>query len=100
MIWVQGESAAKGYLVAPNTSVALWDSESQTVYIKSADASGRPSMKVLDYTIRNTPNQPQNGLPIDGMNKDSFATKDDLKAITDELAAMKEKLSKLEASAL
>lgn len=52
IIWVSGEAGAKAYLVAPNTTVQLWDSESQTIYLKSADASGMPSMKVLDYTIR------------------------------------------------
>lgn len=100
MIWVQGEAAAKGYLVAPNSSVALWDSESQTVYIKSADASGMPSMKVLDYTIRDTQNHTQNTLQTAEMNKSSFATKDELKAISDELAALKEKLGKMEEEAL
>lgn len=53
IIWVQGEAGAKSYLVAPNATVQLWDSESQTIYLKSADASGMPSMKILDYTIRN-----------------------------------------------
>ena len=53
IIWVQGEAGAKSYLVAPNNTVQLWDSESQTIYLKSADASGMPSMRVLDYTIRN-----------------------------------------------
>ena len=53
IIWVQGESGAKSYLVAPNNTVQLWDSESQTIYLKSADGSGMPSIKILDYTIRN-----------------------------------------------
>lgn len=52
MIWVQGEAGAKSYLVAPNTTVQLWDSENPIIYLKSADASGMPSMKVLDYKIR------------------------------------------------
>jgi hypothetical protein len=52
IIWVQGEAGAKSYLVAPNTTVQLWDSESQSIYLKSADASGMPTMKILDYTIR------------------------------------------------
>ena len=56
--WVQGEAGAKSYLVAPNTTVQLWDSEAQTIYLKSADASGMPTMKILDYTIRDA--QPQN----------------------------------------
>jgi hypothetical protein len=52
LIWVQGEAAAKSYLVAPGQTVPLWDSERQTIYLKSADNSGMPSMRVLDYTIR------------------------------------------------
>ena len=52
IIWVQGEAGAKSYMVAPNNTVQLWDSESQTIYLKSADASGMPTMKTLDYTIR------------------------------------------------
>jgi hypothetical protein len=57
---VQGESGAKSYLVAPNCTVQLWDSESQTIYIKSADASGMPSIKILDYTIRDDQKQKTN----------------------------------------
>lgn len=53
IIWVQGEAGAKSYLVAPNQTVQLWDSETQTIYLKSADAVGMPSIKILDYTIRN-----------------------------------------------
>lgn len=54
IIWVQGEAGAKAYPVAPNTTVQLWDSEEQVIYLKSADASGMPSLKTLDYTIRET----------------------------------------------
>ena len=57
IIWVQGEAGAKSYLVSPNTSVPLWDSERNTIYIKSADTSGMPSMKILDYTIRGQSNE-------------------------------------------
>lgn len=53
IIWVQGEAGAKAYLVAPNATVTLWDSENQTIYIKSADASGIPSMRILDWSERN-----------------------------------------------
>lgn len=60
IIWVQGEAGAKSYMVAPNNTVQLWDSENQVIYLKSADASGMPSMKILDYQIRESSNpQPQ-----------------------------------------
>lgn len=73
IIWVQGEAGAKSYLVAPNTTVQLWDSEAQVIYLKSADASGMPSMRVIDYTIRD--NTPQNASFAP---KNDFATKDDI----------------------
>ena len=54
-IYVQGEAGAKSYLVAPNPSVDLWDSERQTIYIKSADPSGIPTIRAIDHTVRDTP---------------------------------------------
>ena len=56
MRWVQGEAAAKAYNVAPNTTLPLWDSERDTIYLKSVDAVGRPSMTILDYKVRETDN--------------------------------------------
>lgn len=75
IIWVQGEAGAKSYLVAPNTTVQLWDSESQSIYLKSADASGMPSMKILDYTIRDNSipqPQPNNTINTDYVTKNEF----------------------------
>lgn len=54
--WVQGEAGAKSYLVAPNTTVLLLDSESESFYIKSSDASGMPlPLRVFDYKERKSP---------------------------------------------
>lgn len=58
MIWVQGETGAKSYLIAKGNTVPLWDSENQVIYIKSVDASGIPSMRILDYTERTAPTKP------------------------------------------
>lgn len=52
MIWVQNEMEAANYLVAPNSAVTLWDSNSPAVYLKQADASGKPSMKIYDLVER------------------------------------------------
>jgi hypothetical protein len=82
LIWVQGEAGAKSYLVAPNTTVQLWDSEANCVYLKSADATGMPSMKILDYTIREG-EKPQNAPLKNELN--NYATKDDMVALKAEL---------------
>lgn len=82
-IWVSGEAGAKAYLVAPNTTVQLWDSEANCVYLKSADATGMPSMKILDYTIRNAQNDAKK-TPLENETKE-YATKDDMAALKAEL---------------
>lgn len=50
--WVSGEQEAKSWMVAPNAAVALWDSTAPTVYLKQADASGKPTLKVYDLVER------------------------------------------------
>lgn len=91
IIWVQGEAGAKSYLVAPNNTVQLWDSESQTIYLKSADASGMPSMKILDYTIRDlTPVNAPVGAPVPSQtNSTEYATKAEFTALQGEIDALK-----------
>lgn len=87
IIWVQGIEAAKSYLVAPNTTVQLWDSESQSIYLKSADASGMPSMKIIDYKIRE--NTPQESVRTP---HSEFATKVDVESIKKEIVALRERV--------
>ncbi len=52
MIWVLSEVEAQSYPVAPNNSVILWDKNNDVIYIKSVNAQGVPSMRILDYTER------------------------------------------------
>lgn len=80
LLWVQGEAGAKAYLVAPNNTVTLWDSESPTIYIKSADINGMPSMRVLDFTERTT-NAPK--IPTEHICKcgDKFVSKEEFNAL-------------------
>lgn len=55
IVWVQGEEAARAYILPNNSTLPLWDSEANVIYIKSVDANGRPSMTILDYVDRNAP---------------------------------------------
>lgn len=50
--WVSGEQEARNWMIAPNAAVALWDSTAPTVYLKQADASGRPTLKIYDLVER------------------------------------------------
>ena len=96
-IWIQGESAAKSYLVAPNSTVVLFDSEQQTIYLKSADPSGMPSIKILDYTIRDSAKNGANS-PVSPTvdNLSTYATKDEIKAVSDEITALRKRIEKME----
>lgn len=93
LIWVQGEAGAKSYLVAPNNTVQLWDSEKQTIYLKSADASGMPSMKVLDYTIRDV--APANAPVTASGAKAEYASKGDLQALYGRVEGLQRKLDSI-----
>lgn len=53
ILWVQGEAGAKAWAVAPNQTVTLMDSENPVLYLKSADMSGVPSMRIFDLVERN-----------------------------------------------
>lgn len=58
-IWVEGEEAARSFLVAANSSAVLWDSGSDTIYFKRTDVSGRPlPMMILDFTVRDQNQKP------------------------------------------
>lgn len=61
LLWVSGEVGAKSYLVAPNSTVLLMDSDAQRFYLKSADNAGMPNLRIFEYTeVTNIPqNAPQ-----------------------------------------
>ena len=42
IIWIPNEQAANDFIVAPNNAVTLWDMNAPVVYVKKADASGKP----------------------------------------------------------
>ena len=91
LIWVSGEAGAKAYLVAPNTTVQLWDSEAQVIYLKSADASGMPSIKTLDYTIR-AENQPMQTLQHVDTN---YISREEFNSLESKINALQSEINKL-----
>lgn len=65
-IWVQGEAAARAYMVGAGQSVLLMDSESDVFYIKSADNSGMPlPLRIFDYKERVEEQQTQTAVQTD-----------------------------------
>lgn len=88
IVWVQSEQEALNFLVTPNSAVTLWDSNSPVVYLKQADASGKPSMKIYDLVERtHRPVQPQKTPAIEYA---PLSRLEALEARLNELVAVKE----------
>ena len=95
-LWVLNENEATSYPVAPNNTVTLWDKNLPTIYIKSVNAQGVPSMRILDFTERTstsprTPSAPSFNSP------DNFVTIDSFNALKGDVEALRGKLDELNA---
>jgi len=96
IVWVQGEAAARSYLLAPNTTLPLWDSESKTIFLKSTDAAGMPSMKILDYTIRDSmPTSTPVSAPVSKPVTVDYATKAEVEALYSQIRMLKDELESI-----
>ena len=72
LLWVSGEVGAKSYLVAPNSTVLLMDSDAQRFYLKSADNAGMPSLRIFEYSeVTNAPQNVTQALNTDFKELDS-----------------------------
>lgn len=86
LIWVASLSEAQMYPVAPNAAVALWDSTAPAIYLKQADPSGRPTMRIYDLVerVEATPEPAA-----------SYATRDDLAAFTAALETIRTEIESI-----
>ena len=93
-LWVLNENEATSYPVAPNNTVILWDKNLPTVYIKSVNAQGVPSMRVLDFTERtSTASKQPVSAPFGSAN--NFVTIDSFNALEAKFAALEGKVDEL-----
>lgn len=76
IIWVPNEQAANDFIVAPNNAVTLWDMNAPVVYVKKADASGKPAMTTYDLVERSTapvsPTAPQTVPTVEYVTRKDF----------------------------
>ena len=93
-LWVLNENEATSYPVAPNNTVTLWDKNLPTIYIKSVNAQGVPSMRVLDFVERTSTNPtPPVGTAFNSTN--NFVTIDSFNALKGDVEALRGKLDEL-----
>lgn len=94
LLWVQGENAAKAWMVAPGNTLALWDTEAPMIYVKSVDPSGLPTIK--KYRWEEVSAEPENH---SCKCSDKFISKEEfseLKTSVNEIAKKLEDLTKEE----
>lgn len=92
ILWVQGEAQARGWLMAPNSTVLLMDSEAEKFYIKTTDGAGMPSLRVFDYTEVTPQSSHKGGNDIDPIKYATIESLDEMRANMDELRATIEEL--------
>ena len=96
IIWITGgEKEAMLFPVAPNTAVTLWSASEPVVYLKQADASGKPTMKTYDLVerVETPPTAPSDG----GDKKVEYALKSDLSAVVGVVKSFDDMLSSIKA---
>lgn len=84
LTFVSGIEGAKAFIVAPNQTVYLRDSDTETLFIKTADSQGRYTLKTYNLT------------PTDGINKSNnieFATVEALNGVKRDFEERMNKIS-------
>lgn len=99
IIWVQGEAAARSYLVAPNSTVLLMDSETQRFYLKSANNAGMPSIQIFEYS-EVTQNAPQAAQSAPTNLDDKYVTREEYSRLQAQYAEIMDKLDSFHSSAM
>lgn len=99
LLWVLNEMEATSYPVAANNSVTLWDKNKDTVYIKSVNAQGVPSMRILDYKERASESAPKTSRDAICDGGSGFVREDDFKALCDKFDAIRGDVDELKAKA-
>lgn len=90
LIWVQGETGAKSFIVAPGQTVMLMDSEGERFYLKTADASGMPMpLRVFEYKERTDASVQANNAPVSGFQQSNgeFVTREEFERRMAEIAS-------------
>lgn len=97
LLWVSGEVGAKSYLVAPNSTVLLMDSDSSRFYLKSADNAGMPNLRIFEYTeVTNVPQNAPQALNTDLKELDSkYVKREEYEGLKSQYETIMERLDSM-----
>ena len=84
--WVQGVGGAKAYPVGAGNSVLLMDSDNPYMYIKAADNTGMPNLKIYEYK------EITEEKPEEKVDMHEYVTKKELEEVIAKLKPKKKKI--------
>lgn len=93
IIWISGLQEAQMFPCGPNSAVALWQKDGKTIYLKQADATGRPTLTVYDLVERTE--TPQDSGNSGDSKLPAYATKDELGVVVGAVKDYSEALSNI-----
>ena len=80
-VWIYSEAEVAGYPVAPNNAVRRWSANEPVFYLKWADATGKPSVKIYDIVERD--NNTLSSQSKASEQAEEYAKKSDLATVVD-----------------
>lgn len=91
--FVNGDNGANMFQLPPNSDVPLFDMDNLICYYKYTDAAGYPTLQ--KYRMEPIPEKEQ---VAQELNTDIYATKEDIKSLTDDISQIKELLLNAESN--
>lgn len=79
--WVYSEKEVEDEYVAPNGAITLWNANEPVIYLKQADATGKPSIKIYDLVERTANDKPNSS-------SSEYATSEDLSTLSNVVKQM------------
>lgn len=108
ILWIHNRDEALAWPVAPNNAVALWDMSAPFVYLKQADATGKPTITPYELVDRSqdvnsqgqsqgyAQNQPQEASTTPLKLPEDYVTKDDIKALQERIDELERQIKEQE----
>lgn len=99
-VFVNGDAGARGFMVGAGNTVMLIDADpdAHTFWLKSADASGMPSMRTFDYTERLSTTRPAQDTPQTALPSPvDYVPRADFDALVSQISALESEIETLKA---
>jgi len=90
LIRVKGEEGAKAYPVGANSSVALFDEDSDIFYLKTTDSGGFPSIRKFRFM-----EEAEHPIEVSPTSTDEYVSKDKFNELSEQLVELQVSMDEL-----